>query len=117
MNDLGLFLVVQGKLAEAQRVLEQGVQVAVRRFGDKRRITYYLLHNLGNTYRLQRKWIDAERTCRRAWEAGREVLGERHGNTRNSLGYLVSALTAQEKLDEARPYVAKLLRHRRRAAE
>ena len=117
MHDLGNFLVRQGALAEAQRIFEQGVEIAARHLGDKRRITIYLLGKLGDVYRRQGRLDEAEQLCRRSWEASREVLGEMDGQTLGSLNCLLRALTAQGKVDEARPYVAELIRHRRRVSE
>ena len=47
----------------------------------------------------------------------RRVLGEEHPYTVSSLAALADALRAQGKLDEARPYVAELIAHRKRVAE
>ena len=117
MTDLGDLLVQQGALAEAQRILEQGVEIAARHLGDKRRITIYLLFGLGDVYRRQGRLDEAEQLCRRSWEASREVLVEMDSHTLRSLNCLLTALTAQGKVDEARPYVAELVRHRRRVSE
>ena len=93
------------------------MEIAARHLGDKRRITIYLLGNLGDVYRRQGRLDEAEQLCRRSWEASREVLGEMDRRTLRSLNCLLTALTAHGKVDEALPYVAELIRHRRRDSE
>ena len=60
---------------------------------------------------------EAEQLCRQSWEASREVLGESAGDTFRSLNCLARTLTAQGKLNEARPYFGELIRYRRQNAE
>ena len=117
MNHLCRGLLSLGKLAEAESLCHEGLEISRRTVGDKRMITIKLRERLGTVYRRQGRLDEAEKLCRQGWEAGREVLGETHQETLDSLDCLASALIDQGKLDEARPYAAELIRHQRRAAE
>jgi eukaryotic-like serine/threonine-protein kinase len=114
INNLGILLRAQGKLAEAEGYFRQALETRRRLLGEEHPDTLGSINNLGGLLRDQGKLAEAEPFYRAALKGHRRTLGEEHADTLGSINNLGILLRAQGKLAEAEPFYRETLEVRRR---
>jgi tetratricopeptide (TPR) repeat protein len=113
INNFGLLLHAQDKLAQAEPLFREALERRRRVLGDDHPNTLTSINNMGLLFQAQGKPDQAEPLWREALERLRRVLGDDHPNTLsliNNIGYL---LMAQGKLEQAEPVWREALQGRR----
>ncbi len=114
MNDVGLMLVAQAKLAEAEPYLREALAGRRRVLGDEHRNTLGSLNNMGFLLNAQGKLTEAEPYYREAMEGKRRLWGDQNPDTLLSINNVGALLLAQGGLAEAEPYLREALEGYRR---
>ena len=114
INNMGVLLRSQGKLAEAEHYYREALEVQRRVLGDDHPNTLTSIINMGLLLRSQGKLAEAEPYLREALEGHRRVLGDDHPDTLASINNMGSLLRSQGKLTEAEPYHGEALEGNRR---
>ncbi|WIY25524.1 tetratricopeptide repeat protein [Parasedimentitalea psychrophila] len=99
----GHFLGRSGLYAEAIRIEEQLLQVAMKEFGDEHKNTAIALNNLAANYKETERYGEAEPLYRKALEIDRKVLGTDHPDYAIRLNNLAALLEATGRYGEAEP--------------
>jgi Tfp pilus assembly protein PilF/tRNA A-37 threonylcarbamoyl transferase component Bud32 len=111
---LGLLLMDQEKLAEAEPLYRQGVEACRRVRGPDHPDTLTAQHNLAVVLEQQGKLAEAEPLFRQGFEARCRVQGLDHPYTLATLNSLGGVLMEQGKLAEAEPFFRQTLEIGRR---
>ena len=114
INNMGMLLSAQGKLAEAEPFLKEALDQRRRVLGVEHPDTLTSLTNMGLLLDDQGRPDEAEPLYREALEAQRRALGEDHPDTLICLSNLGMLLMSQNKLAEAEPYLRESLEKHRR---
>ena len=104
INNTGMLLRAQGKLAEAEPYLKEALDKRRRVLGEEHPDTLTSINNMGYLLDDQGRLAEAEPYYREALEKHRRVLGEDHPDTLICIDNLGMLLKAQGKLAEAEPY-------------
>lgn len=102
-SNKGIKLENEGKLAEAEKMLQEALQLSRKIFGDDHLTTLRHMRNLAKTFECQFRDTDAEKIFREILATSKKLLGEDHPET---LGYtrdLANTLRRQskDKINEA----------------
>jgi tetratricopeptide (TPR) repeat protein len=113
INGVAELLMLQGRLGEAQPLLEEALagRRAVLGAGDPRMLT--TIYNCGRLLRAQGRVGDALPLCKEAVAGRRAALGSQHVDTLSSINNLGMLLKAHGRLEEARPLLEEALASRR----
>ncbi|MGQ0629267.1 MAG: tetratricopeptide repeat protein, partial [Phycisphaerales bacterium] len=114
INNMGVLLQAQGKLAEAETCLREALERSRRLLGESHPNTLDSVNNMGALLQSQGKYAEAEPYSREALARNRRVFGEEHPKTLSSIGNLGSLLQGDGRLAEAEPYLREALEKRRR---
>ena len=114
INNMGMLLQAQGKLAEAEPFCREALEISRRVLGEEHPDTLSTTNNMGFLLAAQGRIAEAEPYLREALEKIRRVLGEEHPNTLSSIGNMGCLLEAQGKLAEAESLYREALEKRRR---
>jgi len=101
LSNLGVFLEDQRKLAEAETVHREALELQRKLLGDNHPDVAHALANLSYVLGGLRRWEEAERLGQEALEIRRRVFGNEHPHVGNSLNNLADLLARQGKLAEA----------------
>ncbi len=104
INNTGMLLRAQGKLAEAEPYLKEALDKRRRVLGEEHPETLTSINNMGYLLDDQGRLAEAEPYYREALEKHRRVLGEDHPDTLICIDNLGMLLKAQGKLAEAEPF-------------
>ena len=113
MNNLGMLLTDQGKLSEAEPLLQDALRQRRDMLGDAHPDTLNSMSNLAMVLKDLGKLSEAELLFRDALLRRRETLGDAHPETRNAINSLAVMLADQGRLSEAEPLYREVLRLRR----
>ncbi len=91
------------KFSEAETLLSQAYEQAVRRLGVEHPVTLSVMGQLGETLQSRNKYEEAEPLLRRANDLSLRLLEESDPNRYTPLNSLAAMLLAQERHDEAEP--------------
>jgi len=114
IDAMGLLLLSQSKLSEAEPYLREALEKFRRVLGDEHPETLTSLNNMAALLQDQGKLTESEPYFREVLEKQRRVMGEEHPNTLVSVNSMSALLQAQGKLAEAEPYLREALEKRRR---
>ncbi len=114
MNVLSLMLQNRGKLAEAEPLVRDALEMRRRLFKDDHQNVATSLNNLALLLQKQGKFSDAEPLYREALAMRKRLFKGDHQNVANSLNNLAFLLYAQGKLTDAEPLVREALEMRQR---
>ena len=114
MDRMGLQLLWQGRIAEAERSLRDALERRRRSLGREHPQTLDSLNNFGGLLMSFGRPESAEPYFREAQEAGRRALGAEHPNTIAYLSNLGYALMSQGRFSDAEPFLREALESRRR---
>jgi len=117
LNDLGLVLMTQHKLAEAERAHGQALAIRHRLLGAENPDTATSLNDLAAVYRDQGKPTQAEAMAQEALRIRRKVWGREHMDVADSLRNLSIILGGQGRWREAKETAQEVLRIRRKLLE
>ncbi|KAL1503881.1 hypothetical protein AB1Y20_012344 [Prymnesium parvum] len=110
---LGLMLLEQGKLEEAEPLLREAAEARRAALGDRHEETLSSINNLAGLLLEQGRREEAEGLYREALQARRETLGDRHESTLTTMSNLGSLLNDQGRLEEAAGLYREALEARR----
>jgi serine/threonine protein kinase/tetratricopeptide (TPR) repeat protein len=114
LNDLGQVLWKQGKLAEAEAVGREALDIRRRLFGNVNADVATSINNLASVYRRQRKLTEAEALIREALEIRQKLFGSEHLEVADSLHNLCVILGDEGKRAESEATAREMLAMRRR---
>ncbi len=114
MHDLGVLLLAQGKLSEAESYWRGVLEKFRRLLGDDSPLTLTSIDNMGYVLKAQGKLAEAELYCREALEGKRRVLGDEDPETIVSICNLGALLKDRGQLSEAEPLYREALDKGRR---
>ena len=103
LNNVGMMLTKQGRLAEAEALQREQLAAQHKQGGDRAPNTLVALNNLAVNLQEQGKLAEAEPLFREVVMARREVSGNNHLDTMIAVGNLGTVLLEQSKLQEAEP--------------
>jgi len=101
ISHLGFLLKRQGKLGEAEQMLQRALASYEKALGPDHTSTLDTVNNLGILYRAQGKLDEAERMYQRALAGYESALGPDHMSTLGTVNNLGLLYRTQGKLDEA----------------
>jgi non-specific serine/threonine protein kinase/serine/threonine-protein kinase len=101
LNNLGMLLMHQGKMAEAESLLRQALEGKRRLVGNDHFSTLTALNNLGTLLANQGKFEEAEAFLRESFDGYRRVLGEDNISTQQTQISLGALKRRQGDLDAA----------------
>ncbi|OCK78308.1 TPR-like protein [Lepidopterella palustris CBS 459.81] len=113
-SDLELYLLTilgclrekQGRLDEAEDLLQRVLDELLKKYGDEDFSTLGAMHNLANVYVREGRFADAEKKYKRILRAREKTQGMKHNDTLDAVNKLGVFYLQWKKLDEAE---AKLL--------
>jgi len=108
MSGLGLVLRCQGKREEAEATIRQVINLKRRTLGDEHPDTLQSMYDLAVFLFSSGRLDEAEELLKPTLEARRRVLGVAHLSVASTTDQLLRILRARAKVEEARPYVARL---------
>lgn len=114
LNDLGMALWKQRKLAEAETAYQEALVIRRRLFGNEHADVATTLNNLGAVYRRQKKLADSEALTRESLEIRRRLFGNEHVDVADSLRNLCIILGDLGQRPEAENAAREMLAMRRR---
>jgi serine/threonine protein kinase len=114
LNDLGLVLMTQHKLPEAEKDHSQALAIRRRLLGDENSDTATSLNDLAAVYRDQGKLTQAEAMAKQAFQIRRNLLGDDHVDVADSLRNLSIIYGSQGKWAEAKETAEQVLAIRRK---
>jgi len=114
LNDLGLVLMTQHKLPEAEKDHAQALAIRRRLLGDENSDTATSLNDLAAVYRDQGKLTQAEAMAKQALRTRRKLLGDDHLDVADSLRNLSIIYGSQGKWAEAKETAEQVLAIRRK---
>lgn len=114
INNMGHFLVTQGKFAEAEPYWREALEKRRRVLGDDDKDTVQSVSNIGYLLMQQGKAAEAERYLRDALDGFRRTRGDDHTDTLTAINNVGFVLQAQGKFAEAEPYHREALERCRR---
>jgi len=114
LNDLGLTLWRQGKLAETEGAYREALAIRRRLFGNQHSDVAASLNNLANVYRRYGRLAEAEALTREALGIRRKLFGNEHLEVADSLRNLSILLGDEGKQAEAEAMAREVLAMRRR---
>ena len=103
LHNLGYVLFRRGKIAEAEQVMSEALDMASEVLDDQHSLYGVGLKNLALLREKQKRPQEAEALLRRALDILRRELGADHTETCTSLNNLARLLARQGRLHEARP--------------
>ena len=114
ITNLGIVLMQQGKLDEAETQLRDALDKRRRVLGEDHADTLTTMTFLGRLLKERGKLEETERYAREVLKKRRRVLGEDHPDTLISINNLGTLLYAQGKVSEAETYIRESLDKSRR---
>jgi serine/threonine protein kinase/tetratricopeptide (TPR) repeat protein len=117
LNDLGLVLMTQHKLPDAEKAHTQALAIRRRLLGEENPDTATSLNDLAAVYRDQGKLTQAEAMAQAALRIRRKVWGKEHLDVADSLRNLTIILGGQDRWGEAKETAQEVLRMRRKLLE
>ena len=114
LNDLGQALWKQGKLAEAEPVHREALQIRRHLLGNLNADVATSINNLASVCRRQRNLAEAETLIREALEIRRSIFGDEHLQVADSLHNLCVILGDEGKRAESETVAREMLALRRR---
>ncbi|MGE4178937.1 MAG: tetratricopeptide repeat protein [Limisphaerales bacterium] len=114
LNDLGMALWKQRKLAEAEAAYQEGLAIRQRLFGNEHADVAATLNNLGAVYRRQKKLAESEALTRESLEIRRRLFGSEHLDVADSLRNLCIILGDRGQRTAAEEAAREMLAMRRR---
>jgi len=114
LNDLGMALWKQRKLAEAEVAYQEALVIRRRLFGNEHADVAATLNNLGAVYRRQKKLAESEALTRESLEIRRKLFGNEHLDVADSLRNLCIILGDRGQRAEAEGAAREMLAMRRR---
>jgi serine/threonine protein kinase/tetratricopeptide (TPR) repeat protein len=114
LNDLGMALWKQRKLAEAEAAYQEALVIRRRLFGNEHVDVATTLNNLGAVYRRQKKLTESEALTREGLALRRRLLGNEHLDVADSLRNLAIILGDRSQRAEAEVAAREMLAMRRR---
>jgi len=113
LNDLGIALWKQRKLAEAEAAYLESLAIRRKLFGNEHAEVAATLNNLGAVYRRQKKLAEAEALTRESLEIRKKLFGNEHLDVADSLRNLSIILGDRGQRAEAEEAARKMLAMRR----
>ncbi len=101
INNMGVLLSSQDKLAEAEPYLREVLETSRHVLGDEHPNTLRQINNMGGLLRALGRLEEAERLGAEAVETARRILSEGHWHTAVFLGHHARTLAAMERFAEA----------------
>jgi eukaryotic-like serine/threonine-protein kinase len=114
LNLLGMLLMVQHKVSEAERAHSEALAIRKRRLGEENADTATSLDALAEVYRDQRKLIEAEAMAREGLRIRKKLFGNEHLNVADSLRNLCMIEGYRERWAEAEQIARDVVAIRRR---
>jgi len=114
LNDLGIALWKQRKLAEAEAAYEESLAIRRKQFGNEHADVAATLNNLGAVYRRQKKLAESEGLTRESLKIRRKLYGTEHLEVADSLRNLCIVLGDRGQRAEAEAAAREMLEIRRR---
>jgi len=114
MNSMGLLLVSQSKLTEAEPYVREVLETRRRVLGDEHEHTLTAINNMGGLLSARGLSAEAEPFISEALEIARRVLGDERPDTIAALNSMGTVLLEQSKFAEAEPYLREALEIGRR---
>ncbi|MBL9166165.1 MAG: serine/threonine protein kinase [Verrucomicrobiales bacterium] len=114
LNDLGMALWKQRKLAEAEVAYQEALDIRQQRFGRDHADVASTLNNLGAVYRRQKKLRESEDLTRLSLQIRRRLFGNEHLDVADSLRNLCIILAERGQRAEAEDAAREMLAMRRR---
>jgi serine/threonine protein kinase/tetratricopeptide (TPR) repeat protein len=114
LNLLGLQLMAQHKLPQAEQAHGEALAIRRRRLGDENVDTATSLNDLAAVYRDQDKFAAAKDMAEKALAIRERLLGPEHLDVADSLRNLAIILGGQNKWDEAEQKARRVLEMRRK---
>jgi tetratricopeptide (TPR) repeat protein len=116
LNDLGYHLLHEGRMEEAEPLLQQAIAGARTVLGDRHRLTLLALNNLGGVLSFTGRDEEAKSAFGEMLVGCRATAGARHPDTLQALHNIGAILHKQKRHAEARPYLVEALQQRRAIA-
>lgn len=113
LNDLGLVLERDGKLAAAESVDEEALAIRQHLFSSESPEVAASLSNLGDLYRQQGRAVEAEKLLREALDMRQKLLSKENVDTADTLRSLGILLGDEGKWDESETLLKEVLVMRR----
>jgi serine/threonine protein kinase len=113
LNDLGLVLMTQHKLPDAEKSHEQALAIRRRLLGEENPQTATSLNDLAAVYRDQGKLTQAEAMAQKALRVRQKLWGDEHLEVADSLRNLSIIFGSQGRWREAKQTAEKVLSMRR----
>ena len=104
INNMGLLLQLQGRLAEAEPYCREALENSRRTLGEEHPNTLTTSNHMGLLLQRQGRLAEAEPLFREALEKSRRTLGEEHPDTLTYILNMSMLLQRQDRLAEAEPY-------------
>ena len=114
LNDLGLALLANNKLAEAEEAHREALAIRQRLYGDENADTATSLNDLSSAYRQETKLSQAEPMARQALAIREKLFGHEHLQVADSLRNLSVILGDEGRWGEAEKMAREVLAIRRK---
>ncbi len=110
INNMGLLLRAQGKLAEAEPYWREALEKSRRVLGEEHPHTLTSINNMGVLLLNQRRLAEAEPYSREAMEKARRLLGTEHPDALVLLHNLISLLMMLDRFADAAPWAEECIK-------
>jgi serine/threonine protein kinase/tetratricopeptide (TPR) repeat protein len=113
-SSIAQLLVVQGKLAQAEPMLQEILEKQRRVLGDEHPDTLISVADLGRAISYQNRSAEAEKYFREVLDVRRRLLGPEDPDTLTAIAEMGEVLLGQGRFAEAEPYIREALAARRK---
>ncbi len=101
MGNLAELLQIEGKNAEAEKLVRQTLEIERRALGPEHTDTLVTLKSLGTILKSEKQYPESEKVFRETLAGRRRALGDDHPNTAESAYDLACVLALEGKRDES----------------
>ncbi len=101
LNQLGILYIQMGKMDKVEELFKKSLDIYKKRFTENNIYFAKVTNDLGNFYRLNRRYADAERELNKALSIRENLLGTSHPDYINSKENLAMVYWKTEKLELA----------------
>ncbi|KAM0362981.1 hypothetical protein ACHAPK_011328 [Fusarium culmorum] len=101
LTSVSWYMVMTGEHSRAEALVKTAVQARNRILGRKHPLTLRSMANLAYTYKVQRRWEEAENLTMEVMETSKSELGLHHPSTLTSMSELASTYRSQGRWEEA----------------
>ena len=114
LNNMGYYLYNRAQYTDAERLLQQALQIYVHMKAPENSHLVYSLNNLAILYQQQGRYAEAEPLLRQALEINQQAFGQEDSATAHTLHNLAVLYAEQARYDEAEPLYQQALALRRK---